>query len=85
MRARLDRTLDAEMEAARAAVQRRRNLRDRLLTAEDASQAVVLGTVDGVVHAGRLTAVGTDHIAIDVAGRSRVLAIQHITSFEVCE
>jgi hypothetical protein len=79
----MDRTLDAEMEAARAAAQRRRSLRDRLLTAEDARARVMIGTSDGVVHAGIATAVGTDHVAIDVDGRTRAIPLHQITSVEV--
>lgn len=79
----MDRTLDAEMEAARAAAQRRCSLRDRLLTAEDASQQVVVTTSDGAVHGGRISAVGTDHITIEVSGRTRIVALLHVTSVEV--
>ena len=79
----MDRTLDAEMEAARAAAQRRRSLRDRLLTAEDAAAEVLIGTADGAVHGGKISAVGTDHIALEGTGRSRIIAISHITSMEV--
>jgi hypothetical protein len=84
LRARMDRTLDAEMEAARSAAQRRRSLRDRLLTAEDADAVVVIGTADGSVHGGPIAAVGTDHIALVVAGRTRALPLHQITSVEVC-
>ena len=80
----MDRTLDAEMEAARAAAQRRRTLRDRLLTAEDAAGIVVIGTTDGAVHGGRITAVGTDHVALAIGDRTRAIPIHQITSFEVC-
>ena len=80
----MDRTLDAEMEAARAAAQRRRSLRDRLLTAEDGEAVVVIGTADGTVHGGRISAVGTDHVAVEVAGRTRAIPLHQITSVEVC-
>ncbi len=78
----MDRTLDSEMEAARAAARRRRSLRDRLLMAEDAAEIVVVTTVDGSVHAGRIRSVGSDHVDLDMAGRSRILPLQHITSIE---
>lgn len=80
----MDRTLDAEMEAARAAAQRRRSLRDRLLTAEDAGELVIVATSDGVTHGGRVVAVGTDHVALEVGGRTRALPLHQITSLEVC-
>lgn len=80
----MDRTLDAEMEAARAAAQRRRSLRDRLLTAEDAAEVVLVATADGAMHGGRIAAVGTDHVALTVDGRTRVIPIHQITSLEVC-
>lgn len=72
------------MEAARSAAQRRRSLRDRLLTTEDAGDLVLVGTADGVVHGGRVSAVGTDHIALEVAGRTRAIPLHQITSVEVC-
>lgn len=79
----MDRTLDAEMEAARAAAQRRRSLRDRLLSAEDGGVIVVIGTSDGTVHGGPVSAVGTDHVALDIAGRVRAIPLHQITSLEV--
>lgn len=81
----MDRTLDAELEAARAAAQRRRSLRDRLITAEDLGGVVLIGTADGAVHAGRVEAVGTDHVALMVTGRVRAIPLHQITSLEVCE
>lgn len=85
LRARMDRTLDAELEAARAAAQRRRSLRDRLLEAEDVGGVSLIGTADGAVHAGPVMAVGTDHVAIQVTGRMRSIPLHQITSLEVCE
>ncbi len=70
------------MAAARAAARRRLTLRDYLLGAEDASRPVTIATADGAVHAGKLEAVGTDHIQVTSAGRSRIIAIDHITSVE---
>lgn len=82
LRERMDRTLDAEMAAARAAARRRLSLRDHLLAAEDASRLVTIETVDGAIHAGMLEAVGTDHVELVLSGRSRIVAIDHITSIE---
>lgn len=78
----MDRTLDAEMEAARAAARRRRSLRDRLLDAEDRSAAVVISTVDGSVHHGRVEAVGSDHVALAGSDTTIAIAIEHVIVVE---
>lgn len=78
----MDRTLDAEMEAARATARRRRSVRDRLLEAEDRSAVLSISTIDGSVHCGVVDAVGSDHVELIHAGSSVAIAIQHISIIE---
>ena len=78
----MDRTLEAEMEAARAAARRSRTLRELLLTLEDSGGSVSITSVDGSHHGGTVTAVGSDHVAIAIAGRERVIALEHLVSVE---
>ncbi len=78
----MDRTLDAEMEAARAAALRRTSLRDRLLDAEDRSAILALTALDGSVRRGVVEAVGSDHVELSNAGTCVVIAIQHISIVE---
>ena len=80
LRDRMDRTLDAEMEAARAAARRRRSLRDRLLDAEDRSAVLTISTVEGVSHRGVVDAVGLDHVDLIQSDASIAIPLQHITS-----
>jgi hypothetical protein len=78
----MDRTLEAEMEAARAAARRMRALRDVLIAAEDRGSNVLLGAADGSVHSGTITAVGADHIEISNHSGCRILALTHLVSLE---
>jgi hypothetical protein len=82
LRNRLDDTLASEQEAARSAALRRRTLRDRLIESADRSEAVVLSTIDGHVHAGVVAAVGIDHIVLDDERRTWYVALAHVTSVE---
>jgi len=81
LRRRMDETLEAEQQAARAAAQRRRTLRDLVLEAADrgGSAAVLL---DGEWHAGRLEAVGADHLILDGV-RRLVVPLAAIAAIEV--
>jgi len=83
LRDRMDRTLEAEMEAARAAARRTRTLRDLLLAAEDASARVYLTASDGSLHSGVVSAVGADHVEITATGAPHVVAIGHVVAVEV--
>jgi len=78
----MDRTLDAEMEAARAAARRRRSIRDRLLDAEDRSATVSISTLDGSTRRGVVEAVGSYHVELLHAGTWFAIAIQHISIVE---
>jgi len=78
----MDRTLDAEMEAARAAARRRLSVRDILLNAEDRSAVLVISTIDGSVHRGIVDAVGSDHVELIHSGACIAVAIQHVTVIE---
>jgi len=82
LRARMDETLDAEQAAARAAVRRRRSLRDALLMLEDRADPVVLRTADGSVHRGSVDAVGVDHAEIRHGSTRHLISLHHIVSIE---
>jgi hypothetical protein len=79
----MDRTLEAEMEAARCAARRNRSLRDVLLAAEDGAEAVRVTAVDGMVHAGRVAAVGSDHVELVHDTVRRIVGLTHIVSVEM--
>lgn len=84
LRNRLEDTLDAELAAARASAARRRTLRDLLLEAEDAGQAIVTATIDGGAYAGRLEAVGADHLVLlRRDGGTVTIALDAVTAIEV--
>lgn len=82
LRERMDRTLEAEMEAARAAARRTRALRDVLIAIEDRGSRVLLTAVDGSLHAGIITAVGSDHLEVSNAAGHRILALVHVVAVE---
>ena len=83
LRDRLDDTLEAEQEAARASARRRRTLRDRLLEAEDRSETVVLSTAEGHIHRGTVVAVGVDHVVITDDTAERFVALSHLVTLQV--
>jgi hypothetical protein len=80
LRERMDRTLEAEMEAARAAARRTRTIRDLLLAAEDRRTTVFISTADGSMHAGTVDAVGADHV--ELSG-PRIVVLDQVVMFEV--
>lgn len=82
LRERMDRTLEAEMEAARAAARRTRTLRDVLLAIEDRGSRVLVSATDGSIHSGTVTAVGADHLELSNPAGHRILALLHIVSVE---
>ncbi len=83
LRDRLDETLTAEQHAAQAAARRRRSLRDHLLEAEDRQAVGVVSVADGQLYRGLVRSVGTDHVVLIDEGASWVIALDHITAFEV--
>ena len=83
LRDRMDRTLEAEMEAARAAARRTRTLRDLLLSAEDAAARIYLTASDGSLHSGMVAAVGADHVEINASGVPHIVALGHVVAVEV--
>lgn len=83
LRSKLDETLDAEQEAARASAQRRMSLRDRLIVAEDRGDIVVLSTSEGHMARGIVDAVGVDHVVVRDGSQARWVSIPHIVSVEV--
>ena len=82
LRDRLEDVLSAEQDAALAARNRTRTLRDRLLEAEDRAEQAVLATVDGQLHRGVVMAVGVDHIVLIADRIERFIALDAITSVE---
>lgn len=83
LRDRMDRTLEAEMEAARTAARRTQSLRDLLLGAEDGAYPVCLTSSDGLIHAGVVTAVGSDHVELRTAASRRTVVLGHVVTLEV--
>ena len=83
LRDRMDRTLEADMQAARSAARRTRTMRDLLLTAEDRSGKLFATTTDGALHSGVVLAVGSDHIELSGSNAPRIVALSQIVSFEV--
>lgn len=82
LRERMDRTLEAEMEAARSAALRTRTMRDLLLDAEDRRSFVRVTSSGGDVHAGTVIAVGADHVEIGHPDGSVVVAVCHVVAIE---
>jgi hypothetical protein len=82
LRDRMDRTLEAEMEAARSAARRSRSLRDVFLAAEDGEEDVRVTAADGMLHAGRVTAVGADHVELTRGELQRVVSLSHVVTVE---
>ena len=68
LRTRLDDTLDAEQEAARAAAMRRMSLRDRLILSEDRSERVLLSTADGHMYRGVVRSAHSGDNGVSVIG-----------------
>ncbi len=71
--------LDAEHRAALTAVTRFTSLRDRLIEIEDRAEPVTINTGSGPHH-GVVTAVGIDHIVVEDASTSVVVALDAIRS-----
>lgn len=83
LRDQFDDTLEAEQDAARIVARRRRSLRDILLDAEDRKVPTSVRSVDGQLLRGPITAVGTDHLIIEVDGREQAIALAHVVSVKV--
>ncbi len=83
LRRQMDDTLDAELNAARAAARRRLTLRDALLTAEDRREEVAVSATDGQVYRGNVIAVGTDHCELEDGRVTRLIAIDHIVMVRI--
>lgn len=82
LRSTFEEVAEAEQAAAREMRNRQRTMRDRLLEASDRSEELVVGTVDGQVWRGRVTAVGVDHAVLLDGGRERFIAIGHMVSLD---
>lgn len=78
----LDETLNAEQDAARAAMVRRRTLRDRFVESEDRTELVRVGLVDGHIVGGFVTGVGVDHVILVDDGVERFVALSHVVTME---
>ncbi len=82
LRRQLEDTLEAEMEAARAAALRRRSLRDLLLEIADNRGRVSVTTTDGSAHFGDVVSVGVDQVQLQADGRGVIVALGHIVGCE---
>lgn len=80
LRRQLDAVLDAEQQAARATLRRRRTLRDRLLEAEDRQEIIDLTLTNGDSFAGRLIAVGADHVLVLGSGTETFALLERVAS-----
>ena len=80
LRHQLDAVLDAEQQAARATLRRRRTLRDRLLEAEDRQEVVDVTLTNSESFRGRLIAVGADHILVLGSGTETFALLDQLAS-----
>jgi hypothetical protein len=53
-----------------------------LIAIEDRGSRVLLTSVDGSLHAGVITAVGSDHLEVSNAAGRRILALVHVVAVE---
>jgi len=83
LRRQMDETLEAELDAARAAARRRRTLRHVLICLEDRADAVVVHTPDGRRVAGTITAVGIDHIEVRAGEGRSYISFDHIVAVDI--
>lgn len=75
--------LEAEQAAAYIRHQRRLDLRDRLIDAEEGGAVVAVSTIDGQLWTGRVTAVGTDHLVLNRADTDAVVMLYHVVAVEL--
>lgn len=80
LRHQLDAVLDAEQQAARATLRRRRTIRDRLLEAEDRQEVIDLTLANGDSFSGRLIAVGADHVVVLGSTTETFAFLEQVTS-----
>lgn len=80
LRHQLDSVLAAEQQAARATLRRRRTMRDRLLEAEDRSEAIDITLTTGETFSGHLVAVGADHILVADLRTETYVDLNHVVS-----
>ena len=83
LRLQLRQVLDAEQEAAAVTLRRKSTIRDRLLDAEDRNEVIHLACSDGSGRAGKVAAVGVDHVVLNTGTTFAYLGIQHIVAMEV--
>lgn len=76
----MDAVLAAEQEAAAITMRRRRTIRDRLLRAEDRNEAITV--TDGRSSwEGNVSAVGADHLALQVGHQEVFIYLDAATAF----
>lgn len=80
LRRQLDAVLVAEQQAARATLRRRRTIRDRILEAEDRSEAIDITLTTGKTFSGHVVAVGADHILITDLQTETYVDLNHVVS-----
>lgn len=83
LRHQLSQVLEAEQEAAAVTLRRRSTIRDRLLDAEDRAETIRVTGIDGTTRTGRVDAVGTDHVVLQLDGHAAYLSLGHIVAVEV--
>jgi hypothetical protein len=83
LRLQLAQVLEAEQEAAAITMQRRSTIRDRLLDAEDRGEAVRIICTDGTTRTGMVSAVGIDHVVLEMSGSAVYVGLPHILAIEV--
>jgi hypothetical protein len=79
----MDETLEAELDAARAAARRRRTLRHVLICLEDREDPVVVHTAAGRSASGTIIAVGIDHIELQTGGCRSYVALDHVVAVDL--
>lgn len=80
---RLDRVLETEQEAAAVMARRTAVLRDRLLEAEDAGDAVEVVTASGHRVSGSVATVAMDHVEIRGGHTATLVVFDQIAVVEV--
>lgn len=82
IRRQFEMVLEAEQAAAFIRHQRRLDLRDKLIDAEESGTVVAVSTADGQLWTGRVAAVGADHLVLNRAETEAVVMLFHVVAVE---